>query len=250
MAADLLGSLMARAEEEVPYRDLVCQSDRASDYYGLGVRLGVYFAWLGSYIANTILPSEFGPAADTSTIFLLVLLIAMATDATSGELTRLDGLVLMHLCGGTVFGVVSLWGYRTRLYRNYGPKAVRMFGGFGTHIRMTISFAVSAFGFWFWIYGVNNYLKPLGPDDGNDPPNDPRCTPLYTFFFAKLEATGGIRYYYIVVCSFCMLYFAVMFLVSGMAGIASFTRFKRVREFNDWAAVNRTKYATGFSHRE
>jgi len=89
---------------------ILCHSERATDYYGLGVRLGVYFTWLGSYVANTILPSEFGPASDTSTIFLLTLLIAMANDSRIGDLHQIDGLVLMQLCGGSLFGIISLWG--------------------------------------------------------------------------------------------------------------------------------------------
>ncbi|KAK0732091.1 hypothetical protein B0H67DRAFT_93960 [Lasiosphaeris hirsuta] len=229
---------------------LQCQSELATDYYGLGVRLGVYFAWLGGYIANTILPSECASAADTSTIFLLTLLIAMAGDARTGELTQIDGLVLMHLCGGTVFGVVTLWGYRTRVYRNHGPRAVRMFGGFGTHIRLVVSLGVSIFGLWFWLYGVTGGLRPMGPDDGTNPPNSADCSVLYTFFFAKVRADGGIRYYYVVVCLSCILWFGTMLLVSSLAALASFDRIRSLVEYSKWTSLNRVKYATGFTHKE
>lgn len=221
-----------------------CQSDRATDYYGLGVRLGIYFAWLGSYTANTLLPSEFSGAADTSTIFLLTLLIAMTNDSRTHELTQIDGLTLMHLCGGTVFGVLSIWGYRTRLYSDHGPKAVRQFGGFGTHLRLAISLGVSLYGMWFWIHGVSDSLVAPGP------PNPIECSTLYTFFFAKLRADGGIRHYYAVVCALCCLWFGTMFIVSSLAGVASFQRFRSVVEFNRWGTSNRAKYATGFTHRE
>ncbi|KAK3376828.1 hypothetical protein B0T24DRAFT_230306 [Lasiosphaeria ovina] len=227
-----------------------CRSDFATDYYGLGVRLGVYFAWGASWIANTIVPSEFRPAADTSTIFLLALLIAMANDSMTRALSNLDGLILMHLCGGTVFGVLSLWGYRTRLYLNQGPRAVRAFGGFGTHIRLVLSLGVSIFGLWFWLYGVNGTLSSLGPDDGSEPPNSPECEVLYTFFFAKVRAAGGIRIYYIVVCVSCTVWFSIMFLVSSLAGLASFSNIRGLVQFNRWTSLNRAKYATGFNHKE
>ena len=227
-----------------------CSSERATDYYGLGVRLGIYFAWLGSYVANTILPSEFGPASDTSTIFLLTLLIAMANDSRIRDLNQIDGLVLMHLCGGTVFGILSLWGYRTRMYYDRGPRAVRMFGGFGTHIRLAVSLGVSVFGLWFWLYGVVGALNPMGPDDGSDPPNPPECSTLYTFFFAKIRADGGIRYYYIVTCVSCAVYYGVMLVVSTLGGWVSFGRFVELVRFHEWAAGNRGKYATGFTHKE
>ena len=232
--------------------DFECLSDRATDYYGLGVRLGIYFAWLGSYIANTLLPSEFSSAADTSAIFLLTLLIAMTNDSRTHELTQIDGLTLMHLCGGTVFGVLSIWGYRTRCYSDNGPKAVRQFGGFGTHLRLAISLGVSLYGCWFWLHGVTNSLVPLGSslDGQNDPPNPPECSILYTFFFAKVRADGGIRFYYAVVCIFCCLWFGTMFLVSSLAGVASFRRWRSVEEYERWGTGNRARYATGFTHRE
>ena len=228
-----------------------CQSDFATDYYGLGVRLGIYFAWLGSYIANTMLPAEFSGAADTSTIFLLTLLIAMTNDSRTDQLTQLDGLTLMHLCGGTVFGVLSVWGYRTRLYCDRGPRAVRLFGGFGTHTRLAVSLCVSIFGMWFWLHGVTPHgLRALGPEDGADPPNPPDCAVLYTFFFAKVRADGGIRFYYAVVCATCIVWFGVMFLASLVAGVASLEKIKSLVQFYNWGTVNRGKYATGFTQKE
>ena len=244
-------SLVARQEDHPHDAAFECQSQFATDYYGLGVRLGVYFAWLGSYLANTILPSEFGAAMDTSTIFLLTLLIAMTNDSRTKGLTQVDGLVLMHLCGGTVFGVLSLWGYRTRLYKIHGPRAVRMFGGFGTHLRLAVSLAVSVFGFWFWVYGVNNYLTELGgPNDESDPPNPVECGTVYTFFFAKVRANGPIRFYYAAVSATCIAWFGVMFLVSSLAGIVSFENVKGLVGFKRWSNQNRSKYATGFTEKE
>lgn len=243
--ASTLGRLLARQE------DYQCQSDFATDYYGLGVRLGIYFAWLGSWLANTMLPSEFSGAADTTCIFIIVLLIAMTNDSRTGQLTSIDGLTLMHLCGGTVFGVLSVWGYRTRLYFDEGPKAVRKFGGFGTHVRLAASLCLSVFGLWFWLHGVTDHgLKVLGPDDGVEPPNPAECSILYTFFFAKVRADGGIRFYYAVVCAMCTLYFGIMFIVSLVAGIASARKIRSLTDFFNWSSVNRNRYATGFTHTE
>lgn len=231
--------------------DYSCLSDSATDYYGLGVRLGIYFAWLGSYIANTLLPSEFAGAVDTSAVFLLALLVAMTNDSRGHTLTQIDGLTLMHLCGGTVFGVLSLWGYRSRLYVDQGLHAVRNFGGFGTHLRLATSLGVSIYGLWFWVYGVSESLIVLGSDrDIAEGPNPPECETLYTFFFAKLKATGGIRYYYTVVCALCCLWFGVMFIVSVIAGVASFSKIRSLSEFFSWGSGNRGKYATGFTRRE
>src|ERR1700759_4431881 len=102
---------------------LHCQTARAPDYYGFGVRLGIYFAWLQGYLANTMLPSEIAGALDTNTIFLLTILIAMIKCSSINMLESIDGLILMPLSGGTIFGVFSIWGYRTVQYTLEGPGA-------------------------------------------------------------------------------------------------------------------------------
>jgi hypothetical protein len=235
--------------------NLACQTAVASDYYGLGVRLGIYFVWLQALVANTLLPTSIGSATDTNTIFLLTLLIAMINDSVSGRLSQIDGLVLMHLCSGTVFGTLSLWGYRTRLYTDYGPAAVRLFGSYGTHIRLIICLAVSFYGFWFWGWGITGKLDPLTAQHNVEPLNPPECGVTYTFFFAKLRADGGIRYYYLIVCACCIAWFGAMVVVSGLAAWFSVSSFIGSYE-RHWAnsakadALSRPRYVTGFKSNE
>jgi hypothetical protein len=145
-----LSPLLPRQEPRIH-----CQTARAPDYYGLGVRLGIYFAWLQAYIANLFLPSEIAGALDTNVIFLFTLLVAMIKCSSVNMLEQIDGLILMHLSGGTIFGILSIWGYRTSLYTLEGPKAIKHFGGFGTHFRLLVTLAISIFGLWFWMFGVS-----------------------------------------------------------------------------------------------
>lgn len=244
------GSLEARSD------NLECHSDRAGDYYGLGIRMGVYFAWLNAYLCHTLLPSGIGSAASANTVFLLTLFIALAKDSMRDHLTQVDALVLMHLCGGATFGIISIWGYRTRLYADKGPKAVGYFGSYGTHIRVFISFAISAYGLWFWSMGVTGKLRSLGPGDEMESGKNPEeCGNLYTFFFTKIRADQGIRYYYIVVCAGCTLYFGAMLLVSSLAFWFSAERVLGIAG-DRWAhtahvdTMMRPRYATGFSQKE
>src|SRR5512142_493528 len=81
-----------------------CQTQRAPDYYGLGVRLGIYFAWFTSYLANTMVPAEISGAMDTNAIFLLTITVAMIKCSAVQMLESIDGLILMHLSGGSIFG--------------------------------------------------------------------------------------------------------------------------------------------------
>ncbi|KXJ85747.1 hypothetical protein Micbo1qcDRAFT_209695 [Microdochium bolleyi] len=192
-------------------------SEHATDYYGLGVRLGIYFSWLSGWLANTFLSSGISGASDTNTIFLFTLLIAMTVDSNMDKLFQIDGLILMQLCSGTIFGILSVWGYRTRLYREYGPRAIGLFGSYGTHIRLMIGLAVSVFGFWFWTFGLSGRAAVMGPGDGVIPENKEECKILYTWLFVALEADGAIRWVYRVISAGCMLYFGVMVIVSSLA---------------------------------
>jgi hypothetical protein len=254
--SEALAGIFPRADE------YSCTSDRASDYYGLGVRLGIYFIWLQGWIANTMLPSEIGSAATSNTVFILTLFIAMTKDSLRGHLAQIDGLVLMHLCGGATFGVLSIWGYRTRLYVDNGPKAVGYFGSWGTHARVILSFAISIYGLWFWAWGITSGgLRVLGPGDGMeeaDPGNPAECSVLYTFLFAKLPINGGIRYFYIVVSAGCAIYFGAMMLVSvltawftidNLAGKAH-QRWSRDADHGVEKSLHRPRYVTGFKQQE
>jgi hypothetical protein len=251
-------SLASAAIVESPTSQLIprdeqpreCQTVRAPDYYGLGVRLGIYFSWLQGYIANTMLSSEVAGALDTNTIFLLTLVVAMIKCSMTGMLEQIDGLILMHLSAGTIFGVLSLWGYRTIQYVEEGPRAIRHFGGFGTHARLIVSLAVSIFGLWFWMFGVKGSLSPMGPNDGMDPPNAPECGTLYTFMFAKVRADGGMRIFYIIVCICCIIYFGIMLLASTLAGYSRVSKMIELAQSKRWANSSRLRFATGFNYKE
>jgi hypothetical protein len=239
---------------------LRCQTTRAPDYYGLGVRLGIYFAWAQAYIANTLLPSEIASAADTNTIFLLALLIALIKCSSVNMLEQIDGLILMHLSGGMIFGVLSLWGYRTRHYVDSGPSAIRFFGGFGTHSRLILSLGISVYGLWYWLFAVTGSLIAMGtPEEAHseeliirppDPPNSPDCATLYTFMFAKVRADGGIRIFYIIICVCCIIYFGTMLLASSIAGWARVRKMIELGKQHRWADTSRLRFATGFKYHE
>lgn len=241
----------------IPREDnsIQCQTSRAPDYYGLGVRLGIYFAWLQAYIANNFISSEISGAADTNTIFLLVVLIAMIKCSSISMLEQVDGLILMHLSGGFIFGIFSIWGYRTRRYVDDGPKAIRYFGGFGTHSRLIVSLAVSVYGLWYWLYGVTGSLVSMGSlEETGDlavvPSNSPDCGTLYTFMFAKVRADGGIRIFYIIICTCCTVYFGIMLLASSLAGWARLNNMIELGKQQRWADSTRVRFATGFKYRE
>jgi hypothetical protein len=237
--------IFARQQDPEP---LKCESERAPDYYGLGVRLGIYFAWLQGYIANTMLPDEIAGALDTNTIFLFTLLVAMIKCSSVNMLMQIDGLILVHLSGGTLFGVLSIWGYRSCRYVIEGPKAIRHFGGFGTHFRLFLSLCVSVYSLWFWLYGVTGSLVPGGPNGLPPTPNE--CEVLFTFMFAKVRAAGGVRIFYIITNICCTIYFGIMLVVSSLAGYIRVSKMISLARSQSWADTSRLRFATGFNYIE
>ena len=103
-------------------KDLNCASPTSGDFYGVGVRLGVYFTWIASWIANLCNPDEIGGALDANAIFLIALMVSMFYQTAHTSLTYIDGLILMQICAGYMFGCFSIWGYRTVHYFEEGSK--------------------------------------------------------------------------------------------------------------------------------
>ena len=79
---------------------------------------------------------------DTNAIFLLALTTTVIVQTVNGSIFLVDSLILVQLGFGFVFGVMSLWGYRTRYYKSRYPGAAAddkgkyHFGGWGTHCRL------------------------------------------------------------------------------------------------------------------
>ncbi|MCJ1284192.1 hypothetical protein MMC26_003523 [Xylographa opegraphella] len=225
--------------------DLDCSSKFGGDYYGFGVRLGVYFSWLTSWIANVFLPEEIASALDANTMFLLSLMASIFYSTRQGILSYIDGLILMHLSSGYLFGCLSFWGYRTRHYHHEGPMGIRHFGRFGTHCRLVLALAISAYGIWFWTDGVSDGLQiPLNPD--TEDLISCQCYPLQTFFFAKVRVYGGIRYFYIIMTICSTAYYGLMILAAAIERLHHI-----VHVLNQKKPVFETViYETGLSHNE
>jgi hypothetical protein len=187
---------------------LNCTTEFSGDYYGFGVRLGVYFAWLSSYLANNFLPSEISGSLDTNSIFLLALLASLFKGTLIQEIYQVDGLVLMHLSSGFLFSSLSIWGYRTRHYCDEGPRGIRHFGKVGTHVRLALTTAISIYGTWFWWEGVQDGLLRSGKEG---------CEQVYTWFFGKWKIAGGVHILYVAMAFGTAMYYSGMCLASVAA---------------------------------
>lgn len=86
-----------------------------SDFYGLGIRIGIYLQWFSSWISNSVNPSGAATNHDTNTIFLCALLIATAVAFADGSLQLAEKYVLLLLSSGFFCTVLSFLGLRLRL---------------------------------------------------------------------------------------------------------------------------------------
>lgn len=86
--------------------------DGNPDLYGLGIRLGVYSQWFSSWLTNTFNPSAAAGNHDANSIFLLALLIGISVAAVNDAIQPIEAYVMLHVCFGFIFTVLSLLGVR------------------------------------------------------------------------------------------------------------------------------------------
>lgn len=54
-----------------------CGFEGNPDFYGLGIRVGIYLQWITAYLANHFLQEATDSSLETNTIFLVALFVAM-----------------------------------------------------------------------------------------------------------------------------------------------------------------------------
>lgn len=182
------------------------------DYYGLGVRFGIYFSWAASWLDNNFVVDDTCQSLDTNAIFLTAIAITVGYYSTSYKIRVIDALILLQLCFGYLLSVMSLWGYRTKVYGDDIPMNRRQFGGWGTHFRLILMCAITAYGVWFWSWGMPVFL--------------PRCNLRQECGGLKLWLLGerkvadpAIRGVNLAFSAICGAFYFTMFLVAAVAAL-------------------------------
>ncbi|KAF2002761.1 hypothetical protein P154DRAFT_417662, partial [Amniculicola lignicola CBS 123094] len=148
------------------------------DFYGLGIRVGIYLQWLTALLANRYLHDEIQPNLDTNTIFLLAISVATMLASVQQTATVPEIVVLLHLCFGFILSVLSVWGYRTR--------------------STALVVAICVYSTWFWFSALDRL------DDGE-------CV-HYGFTFAKVDVRGGIRHLYQALSLIAVVMYGILWL--------------------------------------
>lgn len=156
----------------------VCHIEGNADFYGLGIRIGIYLQWIASLLANRYVPDAVRNLLITNTIFLLAVSIVAAQSTSAKTLRKAEALTLQHLCFGFLFSILTIWGYRVRA-------KIKSKVGFSlaeTSFRLVLSAAICSYGVWFWFVG-------------NKTLSDETCSTV-TFVLAKVDTLGPVRYFY------------------------------------------------------
>ena len=172
-----------------PEDQSACTLDGNPDFYGLGIRVGIYLQWVTSLFVNHFLQAAIEGSLETNTIFLLALFAALATSTVSQTVQAAEIVVLLHLCFGFVSSILSIWGYRTTTPSH---EAVR-FPLLGSFARLTLTATICTYGLWFWFVGVDNTISD--------------SCPTYTFLFGRLDVEGPVKHYFQAsTIVFCIVY--------------------------------------------
>jgi hypothetical protein len=182
-----------------------CAIEGNPDFYGLGIRIGIYLQWITAYLANHFLREAIDGNLETNTIFLLALFIATAVTTVNDTVETAELVVLLHLSFGFLFSILSIWGHRTGT-ADLGEKKKIRFPLIGSFFRLTLAIAVSAYGLWFWFTGRNLHQR-----------SSPQCAD-YTFLFAKVDVAGGVRYFFelqsfIVLAGYSLLFMRELLMI-------------------------------------
>ena len=230
-----------------------CAVPGNADLYGLGVRLGIYLTWFCSWIANNFVAEEMTGSKfadvdwsfhdylldcahaglDTNSIFLLALALCFTILTSMNDIYLVDNLILVQLSLGYIFGVMTLWGNRTRFYKKRNLEGAPHFGGWGTHCRLALCLTAASYSFWFWTCAVM------------DPTPDcflrEECGGLVLGLFTSSSVQGNIRIGNAAFSGACLLYYGAMTIIA----MASFVRFLTRRYLRHEKVFSLTSYPYG-----
>lgn len=174
-----------------------CGFEGNSDFYGLGIRIGVYLQWITAFLANHLLQSAIETNLETNTIFLSALFIATVVSTLQDKVQPSELIVLLQLCFGFLFSILSIWGHRTARTGVNKDEKIR-FPLMGSFFRLMLATSLAAYGLWFWFRGQDQHRQSGSCDD-------------FTFLFARFNAAGNIRSFYQLQSSVILFFYGILF---------------------------------------
>lgn len=157
-----------------------CVIEGNPDFYGLGIRIGIYLQYITAFGANLFHKEGIDGNLTTNTIFLLALLVATLVATVRGNVQTTEIVVLLQLGFGFIFSILSIWGHRTRAPRGDAPIRFPLIGSL---FRLSLATSFSAYAVWFWFVGAQEMHDHGG------------CRDLL-FLFGRVEVVGPARIFF------------------------------------------------------
>lgn len=149
-----------------------CGFEGNPDFYGLGIRLGIYFQWITTLLAHLFFDEAIPGNLELNCVFLIAVSAATLVATRTGTIRPAECLVLLHLCFGFIFSILSIWGHRIDM----------KFSLAGSSFRLALATAISSYAVWFWFRG----LELLALD----------ACPIFTFIIVPKAVSHAISTFY------------------------------------------------------
>ncbi|KAE9376114.1 hypothetical protein N431DRAFT_464170 [Stipitochalara longipes BDJ] len=149
--ATALVSLVASPEESSPSNATIMLSSKCppkdgnSDLYSISIRIGVYLQWVATWIVNNFSPDNTVDFANTNTIFLAALTIALLRLTHVGGISPAEVAIVLRFCFGFGLTALSINGWRTSEKSTFVFKATFT----STIIRTALLVSIFAHATWF-----------------------------------------------------------------------------------------------------
>ncbi|KAI4108310.1 MAG: hypothetical protein LQ339_002211 [Xanthoria mediterranea] len=174
-----------------------CPHDGNPDFYGLGIRVGIYLQLTTAIVAKYFHPEAIPENLTANTIFLLALFAAIATATLGSGLRPEEIVILLQLCFGFLLSVLSILGGRPGPDHPKGHATISAPPSIASYLRLTLTMAICAYAVWFWFPGKDE-MEISG------------CA-SYMFFLTKVSLFGGVRLFYQVQSAIIIIPLAALF---------------------------------------
>ncbi|KAI1106494.1 hypothetical protein F4804DRAFT_300828 [Jackrogersella minutella] len=154
-----------------PAEALSCETIEGNpDFYGLGIRIGVYLQWITAWISLLVDPLSAQSVYDVNSVFVFAILVAtmIATLADNPTIQPIETYIMLQFALGFFVTTLSTFGLRLHFLR---PASVAQLGqhlkGFEGAVRESIRNSRSL-SLWFGLFGGRvilplNFFSPLKP---------------------------------------------------------------------------------------
>ncbi|KAL8892761.1 MAG: hypothetical protein Q9215_000353 [Flavoplaca cf. flavocitrina] len=172
-----------------------CPHEGDPDFYGLGIRIGIYLQLTTAVVAKCFHPEAIPENLTANTIFLLALFAALVIATLGPGLRPEEIYILLQLCFGFLLSVLSILGGRRP--SPSGHSATPRPPPVASYFRLMLTLAICAYSVWFWFPGKDK-MKVAG------------CA-SYMFFFTSISLFGGVPVVYQIQSAILIVPLGVLF---------------------------------------